>query len=295
MDFYRIIEQKVLTWVEELIAMLPNFLLAAVVLVIGIFIAKKIKNLSRKLLDKISDRKIVNNLFVSFIHILSLGIVLFAVLSILQLDKAVTSILAGAGILGLALAFAFQDIAANVTSGIMITFRRPIHVGDLIETNGYMGRVKEVNLRDTIVETLTGEDVIMPNKDLFQNSLKNYSLSMKRRLDIDVGISYAENLERVRQITTEALADVPHRSERPVLFYYTEFGDSSINLQVCIWLNTYDQPLYREARSEAIIRIKKAFNANGITIPFPIRTLDFGIKGGEKISEQIITLSDRKE
>jgi len=287
MDFYRIIENKVSTWVEELIALLPNFALAALVLIIGIFLAKRIRNISANLANRISDRAIVNNLFVSFIHIMSLAVVFFAVLSILQLDKAVTSLLAGAGILGLALAFAFQDIAANVTSGIMITFRRPIHVGDLIETNGYMGRVKEVNLRDTIVETLQGEDVIIPNKDLFQKSLKNYSLTMKRRLDIDVRISYAEDLERVRHITLEALQSTPHRSERDIQFYYTGFGDSSINFQVCIWLDTFEQPKFREARSEAIISIKKAFNQHEITIPFPIRTLDFGIKGGEKLSTQL--------
>jgi small conductance mechanosensitive channel len=294
MDFYRIIEQKVITWAEELIALLPNFALAALVLILGIFLAKKIRNLSANLINRVSDRAIVNNLFVSFMHIFSLAVVFFAVLSILQLDKAVTSLLAGAGILGLALAFAFQDIAANVTSGIMITFRRPIHVGDLIETNGYMGRVKDVNLRDTIVETLQGEDVIIPNKDLFQNSLKNYSLTMKRRLDIDVGISYAEDLESVRQITLEALQNVPHRSERDVQFYYTDFGDSSIDFQVCIWLNTHEQPKFREARSEAIISIKKAFNQHGITIPFPIRTMDFGIKGGMRLQEQLSAANNVK-
>jgi small conductance mechanosensitive channel len=287
MDIYRIIEGKVIAWIEELIAMLPNFALAALVLIIGVMAAGKIRTISRRLIDRISDRAIVNNLFVSFIYIFFLGVVLFSVLSILQLDKAVTSILAGAGILGLALAFAFQDIAANVTSGIMITFRRPIHVGDLIETNGFLGKVKEVNLRDTVVETLQGEDVIIPNKDLFQKSIKNYSLTKKRRLDIDVGISYGEDLEQVRKIVLEALDTLPHRSEQPIKFFYTNFSDSSIDFQVCIWLNTYEQPKYRETRSEAIIKIKKAFDQNKITIPFPIRTLDFGIKGGEKLIEQI--------
>ena len=119
-------------------------------------------------------------------------------LSILQLDKAVTSILAGAGIIGLALAFAFQDIAANFISGIFISFRKPIKLGDVVKINDYMGKVEQINLRDTIILTFQGQMVIIPNKDVFQSPIENYSLLGRRRLDLVVGVSYGDDLEKVK-------------------------------------------------------------------------------------------------
>ena len=89
--------------------------------------------------------------------------------------------LAGAGVVGLALAFAFQDIAANFISGIFISFRKPLHIDDIVKIGDYMGRVEEINLRDTVLRTFQGQMVIIPNKNVFQNPIENYSMLGKRR------------------------------------------------------------------------------------------------------------------
>ena len=157
-DVYNLIEGKLSNWTESFIKLLPNILLAAIILVIGFFLAKGIRKFAHKLIGKVSDNKTLNSLFASVIYIFGLGIVLFIVLSVLQLDKAVTSILAGAGILGLALAF--QDIAANFMSGILISFRRPIHIGDLIKVGDIMGQVKSINLRDTVLVAFNGQTML---------------------------------------------------------------------------------------------------------------------------------------
>ncbi len=282
---YDLLVDKLSKWFEDFVQLLPNIALAALVFVLGIFVAKAIKRLSLKLISKVSKQQTLNSLFASFIHVFTLGIILFVTLSILKLDKAVTSILAGAGIVGLALAFAFQDIAANFISGIFISFRRPIHIGDIVKLHDYMGTVEDINLRDTVVLTFQGQRVIIPNKEVFQNPIENYSLLGKRRMDLVVGISYGDDLEKVKRVVLDAVQQVSVRTDDEITFFYDEFGDSSINFQVRIWINKPDQPTWLQGRSEAVMYIKKAFDQNDITIPFPIRTLDFGIKGGERLAD----------
>lgn len=271
---------------EAFIKLLPNLLIAAIIIVLGIFLAKKLSALIGKLIRKIWNNSAVIDLFESVIRLTLFGIVFFTALSVLNLDKVVTTILAGAGLLGLGLAFAFQDIAANFISGIFISFRKPLHLGDIVKVKGYMGKVLEINLRDTVVKTFQGEYVIIPNKEVFQNAIENYSMLGKRRIDLTVGVSYGDDLEKVKRITLEALKGIANLSkEEETSLFFNKFGDSSINFVVRIWVNTPEQPAFLEVRSEAIIRIKKAFDANDISIPFPIRTLDFGIKGEQTFSE----------
>ena len=292
MDFnkaYDLISEKLIEWLKELIKLLPNIALAAVILVFGLFIAKYIRNFIRKVMRRFIQNETLDNLFSSLIYIILIGIVIFVALSVLQLDKAVTSILAGAGILGLALAFAFQDIAANFMSGIFLSVRKPLYVGDIVQIKDYMGKVEEINLRDTVIRTYQGQMVIIPNKDVFQNPIENYTLLGKRRVDLKVGISYGEDLDRVKEITIDAVKDIEGlTADDEVTLFYTEFGDSSINYVVRLWIYTSEQVNFLEVQSQAIIRIKKAYDEHDIMIPFPIRTLDFGIKGGVTLTENMV-------
>lgn len=289
MDFnraYDIISEKLSHWLQDLVKLLPNIALAAVILVVGIFLARQIARLIRKTLGRFNNNKTLDTLVGSIIYSFLIGIVVFTSLSVLQLDKAVTSILAGAGIVGLALAFAFQDIASNFMSGIFLFVRQPLHVGDIVKIKDYMGRVEEINLRDTVLRTFQGQMVIMPNKDVFQNPIENFSILGRRRFDLVVGVSYGDDLELVKEITLNAVKDIPGLCpDNPTTMFYQEFGDSSINFVVRLWINTTDQPAYLGVGSNAIMRIKKAYDQHDIMIPFPIRTLDFGIKGGVSLDE----------
>jgi small conductance mechanosensitive channel len=285
---YQLMSQKLSIWFRELIRMVPNILLAAIVLVAGLFIAKWFKSLATKFLGKLTHNPTINNLIISTLNVTFIGIILFTVLSILKLDKAVTSILAGAGLLGLALAFAFQDIAANFISGIFISFRHPFKVGDIVQLKEYQGKVEEINLRDTVLRLFQGQKVIIPNKDVFQNPIENFSTLGKRRIDITIGVSYGEDLEKVREVTLRAVSGIPNLSpNNESTLFYREFADSSINFILRLWVNSAEQHDYLSLGSEAIISIKKAYDANGIMIPFPVTTLDFGIKGGVELKEML--------
>lgn len=273
----KLITFKLQQWLEQLIRILPNLLLAAFIIVAGLFIAKLLKNIFSKVTHRLITHKNLANMAVSFIHLILIAIIVFAALSILGLDKTVTTLLAGAGVIGLALAFAFQDIAANFVSGVFIAVRRPFKAGDIIKTKDLMGIVDIVNLRDTILKTFQGQVIVVPNKDIFQNPIINFSRSGERRLDIECGISYSDDLERVKQLTIEALSSLPQKTnEKPVGFIFEKFDSSSINYIATVWLNSVEQSVYLEARSNAIQLIKTAYDKNDISIPFPIRTLDFG-------------------
>jgi small conductance mechanosensitive channel len=287
---YALIEGKLLRWFREFIRLLPNIALASLILVVGFFVAKVLRNFSAKVVRRFTHHEAVNNLFSSFVYITTLGVSFFVALSALHLDKAVTSILAGAGIVGLGLAFAFQDIASNFMAGIFLTIRRPLKIGDLIKTGDFMGHVKTINMRDTIIESFQGQFIIIPNKDIFQNSLQNFTRSGKRRVDIKAGVSYGDDLDKVKQVTLQAVKQVSVLdAEEPPRLFYESFADSSINYTLQLWINSTDQPIFWQAQSEAIMLIKKAYDENGITLPYPIRTLDFGIKGGENLADVLKT------
>lgn len=292
---YQIIVNKLLLWLKELIRLLPNIALATLVLVLGFFIAKWLKKLTGKIFTRFIHNETLNNLFSSLVYIFVLGVTIFVALSILNLDKAVTSILAGAGIIGLALAFAFQDIASNFMSGIFLSIRRPLHTGDIVKIKDYMGKITQINLRDTVLRTFQGQMVIIPNKDVLQNPIENYSLLGKRRMDLTVGVSYGKDLQKVKNVTLKALEGIGGLTkDDEITFFYKEFGDSSINFDVRLWVHTPEQPEYLQVRSEAVMRIKQAYDENNITIPFPIRTLDFGAKGGVPLNEITINTSAGK-
>lgn len=276
---YQLVMQKLTLWLRELIRLLPNIAVAALILVVGFFIAKLARNLAKKLFKRIHHNETLKNLFTSLIYIFLLGVTVFAALSVLQLDKAVTSILAGAGIVGLALAFAFQDIAANFMSGIFLSLRRPIHVGDIVQIKDFMGKVEEVNLRDTVIRTFQGQMVIIPNKDVFQNPIENYSLLGKRRMDLTVGVSYGDDLEKVKEVTLRAVDGIKGlTSDQDTSMFYQEFADSSITFMLRLWVKVPEQVDYLQVRSEAIM------------LPFPVRTLDFGAKGGVPLDEMPIKI-----
>ena len=196
----------------------------------------------------------------------------------MSLDKAVASMLAGAGLVGLAIGFAFQDLIINFISGVIIAFKQPFNQGDLIATKGYVGIVKKMNFRAVMMETADGKWVIIPNRVVLEDAIINYTYTGRRRVDLQVGISYNEDLEFVQQLTIETIKQLECiANNSSVEFYYEAFGDSSINFVTRFWINfEHSEASFLKARSEAIILIYKAFKKHNINIPFPIRTLDFG-------------------
>lgn len=289
MDFQALFEKvqaKVVGWGNGLVEMVPNLVGALLVVLLFIWLARIGARLLGRGLGRFSSNKPIIDVLTKVARVAIVGVGLFIALGLLHLEKTVTSLLAGVGIIGLALGFAFQDIASNFMSGIIMAMRRPFNVGDLIETKGIFGRVERIDLRATTIRRPTGQLVLIPNKDVLQSPIENFDDPDGRRVDLEIGVSYGDDLRQAKRVAVEAVESLPMLKEgEKVELFFTGFGSSSIDFVARFWIDRTAQADYFEARSEAMMRIKEAFDEADITIPFPIRTLDFGIEGGVRLDE----------
>lgn len=195
---------RVQGWMEGLIKSLPNVIGALVVLVAFWVLARVVRKLVGKLAGRMTIQREVTRLVAGAVYIGVLAIGLVLALGVLELDKTVTSLLAGAGIVGLALGFAFQDIAENFIAGIILNVRNQFNEGDIIETNNFMGVVERVQLRATVMRTFPGQRVLIPNAQIFKNPILNYTQLGQRRVDIPVGVAYGDDLDKARRVAVAA-------------------------------------------------------------------------------------------
>lgn len=282
------IDEKIMTWFEVAVKNFPNLIVAILVVCFFILLSNIFSRILEKLLTRATSHKSVQNLATSLLRATIIVIGLFIALEILHLEKAVTSLLAGAGVLGLALGFAFQDIASNFVSGVFIIFNKPYKVGDIIQSGDYVGNVTAIKLRTTTVTTFQGLEVMVPNRFLFTEVITNFTNTPKRRVDLAVGVTYDQDLEQVEELLKKELVSLPNRIDSEAVdVFFTQFGESSINLEARIWVKYPNHRNFLITKSEAIKKVKRVFDQNNIVIPFPIRTLDISPKAGENLSQHI--------
>lgn len=264
-------------WLDAIILKLPNFAVAVLVLVIFYFVAKGIRKLSYKVLfQKISEES-VKQMLCRIVYAIVLLIGFFIALGVMQLDKVLTSVLAGAGVVGLAIGLALQGTLSNTFSGLMLSFLPKVRIGDFIETQDKSGYVDEINLRNITIRQTDNDYVIIPNSVFIENPFTNYSLSPRSRVDVSCGVGYESDLQKVEDLVTKIISEnFEQKPNEGVEFFYKEFGDSSINFVTRFWIESTKPKPKLEAQHKAIKLIKKNFDEVGINIPFPIRTLDFG-------------------
>lgn len=271
------ISHKLIGWVESLAIMLPNLLVALFAVTLAVPLSRWTGRLSAGALTRLTRNPPVANLAATMARALVLVIAVSFSLELLQLDKTVTSLLAGVGVAGLALGFAFQDIASNFISGFMMAMMRPFNVGDLVEVGSHSGRVVTMSMRDTEVETVDGRSVLIPNREIFQNPIVNYTRTPSRRLEFAIGIDYDEDLESVQDTMISSLATLAGRlADEPVEVFFEEFTESTVKAQVLVWLSAADELHYRRSRSQAMIAVKRALDLRGVVLPVPARTVELG-------------------
>ncbi len=269
--------EKLENWFTAIVQMLPNLLIAILVLVTAYFTAKFVKKIVTKLVSKKIEQDSISNIIgkVSAIAVVVAGLLL--ALGILDLSKTLSSLLAGAGVVGLAIGLALQGTLSNTFAGLVLSFKQKIEIGNWVETNGFSGEVMDINLKDFTIKEADNNMVIIPNKTILENPMKNYSLTTKMRVMLECGVGYESDLEHVEQLTKQTIANVfsQVKEANEVEFYYTEFGGSSINYLCRFWIDADSALEKLRAKSTAIIEIKKAYDKENINIPFPIRTLQF--------------------
>lgn len=264
-------------WFNAFVTNLPNIILAILVFIISIIISRYIKKIVYRISNKSSLQESMKQLLSQIISVVVIMLGLFLVLGILNLGKALNTILAGAGVAGLAVGLALQGALANTYSGIILSYVKQIKFGDWIESNNFEGEVVDIDLRVVTIKQVDNNLVYIPNKMVIENPIKNYSTTAQSRVILKCGVGYSSDLEKVRSLVKQTIAKNFKAVEQKedVLFLYREFGDSSINFETRFWINSTSALEVAKAKTEAMILIKKVFDKEGINIPFPIRTLDF--------------------
>ena len=271
------LSDKVKNCVDLKLMNLNNFLLAVLVLFLFVIFAKYSSKLVDKIFRKSSAQDSIRTVSVKVFKVFIIGLGLFLSLGILNLNTVLTSILGAAGVVGLAVGFALQGTLHNTFAGVIISFIPKLQIGDWIETNDYAGFVVDINLRSVVIQTVDYNLVIIPNSKIVDAPFKNFSRTPRGRIILTCGVGYESDLPKVQEITVNAIKKIfEQRPGESIQFYYTEFGDSSINYQLRFWADVGNQGDVYKAQHNAILAIKAAYNENDINIPFPIRTLDFG-------------------
>lgn len=287
------IADKLSGWGESVILKAPNFILAILVFTLFWFAGKYISHFIKKVLLKKVGQESIKAIMARTTFIVVAIIGFFSALAILDLDKVLTSVLAGAGVVGLAIGLALQGTLHNTFSGFILSFLPNIQIGDWIITNNHEGKVVDINLRSVTIIEADNNAVVIPNSKIIDSPFKNFSGSTRSRIFVECGVGYESDLEFVKKVTVEAIAELfTQKGQEEIEFFYTEFGDSSINYVVRYWANVKNRKDILIAQSEGILAIKKAYNQNNINIPFPIRTLDFGKNKFRSETINIKTIED---
>jgi potassium efflux system protein len=215
--------------------------------------------------DDKSEKGIGSWLLLIRIGILSIGLFLAIAAAGIPIDK-ITIVL---GALGVGIGFGLQTLVNNLVSGLIIAFEKPVNVGDIVDVDGQGGTMKSIGFRSSVISTWDGADVVMPNGDLLNSHLTNWSLGGGRKRGyILIGVAYDADLEKVKTILTGILNndDRIMKSPGPVV-QYEQFNNSAIDVRIYFWTRHIKESF--ATRSDLIMAIKDAFSKNGISIPFP--------------------------
>lgn len=271
--------EKIWGWKDEFIEHLPEIIISLVVFlfcyILSVYVKRWIKKPLAGIIKRASIRTLVANVASGVIVLIGL----LVSVSVLNLSDLLTGIVAAGGIAGLALALAFQGPLANTFSGIFISLNDVMNVGDYVETGNYAGNVEEITLRNTRIREIDNNIVVIPNKTIVETPFKNFALTPRTRVIIFGGVHYDSDLRNVKEISTEAIkSKFEQLAYENIEFHWLEFAESSINFQIRFWIEAKSILTITEAKSEAMMTLKEAFNEHNIKIPYPIRTIE--IEGG---------------
>ena len=238
---------------------------ALLILLVGRWISRRLANLFEKVLEKRKIDPLVTRFLGSICYFALLTAVVLAAIS--QVGISIASFLAVLGTAALAVGLALKDNLSNFSSGVLLVLFRPFRVGDYVSVAGTAGTVKEITIFNTHLVTPDNQLILAPNSKIMGDVITNVTANDTRRLDLTVGISYADDMVRAKEVVRRTLAG-EHRllAEPGPTIAVAELGDSSVNLVVRPWVKTSE---YWDVRFTLVEKIKHAFDEEGISIPFP--------------------------
>ncbi len=259
------------TWWQNFVDNLPSLITGLIIFLLSLYLARLFSRMVKRVMKRRNEDKELTVLMTRLVRwgVIGLGILL----ALEQAGQDVTALLTGLGILGFTIGFALQDVSANLVSGILLLFEQPFDIGDSIDVAGYAGTVKTINIRATEMLTWDGLLVLIPNREVFTNTITNYTRISQRRVGLSVGVGYDSDLAQVEQTALEAVRTLPGVKEEPAPFFMVDsFGDSAINTTVYYWYATKDES-HPDMTNAGALAVKTAFDRAGIDIPYPIRSV----------------------
>lgn len=236
-----------------------------------LFFGRLIAKLTAHIVEKVMTRSKVDHTIVKFVGNLTyIALLAFVVIAALgQLGIQTASFIAVIAAAGLAIGLALQGSLANFAAGFLMIIFRPIKVGDFIEGGGVAGTVKEISIFTTILTSPDNKTIIVPNAKLTEGNIINYTALGTRRVDLAFGIGYGDDIDKARNVIKDVLSKEKRILPSPEpLIAVVELADSSVNFAVRPWVKADD---YWDVYAALTENIKKAFDASGVSIPFPQR------------------------
>ena len=254
--------------VRSLLARAPLLLVAGLVFVAFLFLARWVQRMGG-LWERMFRSRIAGDIAGQLARALVILLGAFVVLELLDATRIAAAALGTAGLVGLAISFAFRDIIENWLASILLGMRKPFRTMDVVKIGEYTGKVVRLTTSETLLMTFDGNHVRLPNAMVFKNALLNYSRNPRRRFDFAVGVGVMEDLDRARDLGLETLRELQGVAEDPEPFaLIEELGDSSVNMRFYGWVDQRHAD-FSKVESAAIQGVKIAFDRHGVDMPAP--------------------------
>ncbi len=262
--------------IDSFMIMLPNIVLALIVFAFFYFVGGQIKRVVRRLTRNHHQARnlglVLGRLSQSAIVLVGLFVALSIVIPTFKAGDLIQLL----GISGVAIGFAFRDILQNFLAGILILLTEPFRIDDQIVFKNFEGTVENIETRATTIQTYDGRRIVIPNAELFTNSVTVNTAFDKRRTEYDVGIGYNDDIDRAKQLMLEALYSVNEVLKNPAPdVLVVELAESTVNIRVRWWISPPRRIDDMRSRDKVICAIKKKLVENGIDLPYPTRQILF--------------------
>ena len=250
---------------STLVSFGKNIVIALLIFYVGKFVISLVVRALRKVMRKQEVDKTLETFVCNLVRVALMVVVVIAAIGALGIQT--TSFIAIFGAAGLAVGLALQGSLSNFAAGVLIVLFRPYRVGDFIEAAGIAGAVEQVQILTTVLRTGDNKRIIVPNGQIMDSIITNYSANDTRRVDMVVGVSYSDDLDKVRATLQELIAAEERILDDPApTIAVSELADSSVNFVVRPWVKTPD---YWGVMFDLTEAIKKRFDQEGISFPFP--------------------------
>lgn len=271
MQFHEVL----LGYANDFLEVLPAVGIAIVVLIVFILVAGLAKKVIAKFSERFTDDASLQSLFGQLTRVVVIVLGLFTAAAIIFPGLSAGHLVSVLGLSSVAIGFAFKDIFQNFLAGILILSGRPFRIGDQIETNGLEGTVDHISIRNTLIHTYDGQEIIVPNAQIFTNPITVRTARKARRSTFTTGIGYGEDIEEAREVIRKAVVGCESTLEDPAPQIYVSAHDSSsVNFDVRYWTESSIGSVWK-ARDEVATTVKYALDEAGIEIPYPYRTVEF--------------------